>query len=208
MLSLLTEKIIILLFSFGLCLLAILIIFSSSQDRSGPWYDDIHITCSYGNINNVGRIEPAKNAMYTKDLIFCTGYRVTMPYNSKYFYEVHYFTADDRWIGGEVVTTSGVHLVENGSIPSLVEDDGTVVPAAGIRIVLLSSDGKNIGFWSKLVAHNVLTLDVYAKSRPDVDNVWKPPFSKPAGSKDTATEVPTVTAPDMYYPGNGNSGSM
>lgn len=155
-------------------LFSILVSFASHQDHEGPWYDDIKLTCVYGNINNKGRVEDVKTAMFTEDLILCSGYRITLPYNSNYYYEVHYFTSDDRWISGEYRTESGVYVVEAGSFPSLINEDGTIIPAAGIRIVLVQAQGKNIGFWEKLCAHNVLTLDVFAEERPIVDNVIIP----------------------------------
>lgn len=135
------------------------------HDTKGPWLDDRYLSFSYGNINDKGYVnKDVKNALYTKDMISCTGYRITFLYGTDYVYEVHYFTADDRWISAELVKTTGGHLVENGKMPSLVESDGTQVPAAGIRIVLVKTDKTDIGFFSKLSAADCLSLDIYKDS--------------------------------------------
>lgn len=135
------------------------------HDKDGPWFEDRYLTFSYGNINDKGYVDKeVKNALYTTDMIKCTGYRVNFLYGTDYVYEVHYFTEDDRWISGELVKKTGTHLVENGKMPFLVESDGTQVPAAGIRIVLVKTDKTDIGFFNKLSAADCLTLDIYKES--------------------------------------------
>ena len=129
-----------------------------SADREGPWYDDYALTFVRGDIDELGTVDDgAKNALYTKDMIECDEFRITLKYGSDYYCEIHYFTADDRWLSFEIIKNSGTH-----SVLSLQMPDQT----AGIRLVLVRNDEKNIAWFSKESAVSSIVLDVYREPEP------------------------------------------
>lgn len=123
------------------------------SDQEGPWYDDQKLSLTSGDIDAEGHVlHDVKNAVYTKDMILCDGLRITLSFGVNYYYEIHYFTADDRWISGVLQYNSGVYTVEPDEMPA---------DAAGIRLVILTLDKSDIGFFERFTAANALSLDIY-----------------------------------------------
>lgn len=155
-------KIIFFGLSFGLIFSAVSCGYNYfNADREGPWYDDQELSFVRGDIDDTGRVDrETKKAIYTKDMIPCDGLRVTLSFGHNYYYEIHYFTAEDKWISGELQYESGVYTVEPSQMPA---------GAAGIRIVILKLDGTDIGFWERRDAAKCLTLDVYIADEASAD---------------------------------------
>ena len=141
-----------------------------NTDYSGPWYDDYSLEYVYGDINNQGRVENVEYALYTKELIGCNGFRVTLPFGSDYYYEIHYFTEEDKWLGGEYITDYGVF--DHDFLPSFEMEDGTKIVPYGIRVVLIKIDRTDITWLEKLSFIEDFCIDLY---EPVETNSWLNP---------------------------------
>lgn len=74
------------------------------------------------------------DALYTKDLIECTGYEITVSFPAGVTLEVHYFDADDVYICTKTIAEERFVSLKPG-------DDEIPEGAAGIRLCLTPDSG-------------------------------------------------------------------
>lgn len=146
-----------------------------AMDHNGPWYVDQKYNFVYGDINDKGRVEDVKYALYTKDLIKCDKLRITLDFGADYYCEVHYFTADGAWIGGVPVTQTDPFELDVAALPSL-ESNGELKPAAAFRIVLVQNQGEDISFFARGSARNCVKIDKYLEEKDHSSFDWSQIF--------------------------------
>ena len=74
------------------------------------------------------------DSLYTKDLIECTGYEITVSFPAGVKLEVHYFDADDVYIGTKTIADERFVSMKPG-------DDEIPADAVGIRLCLTPDSG-------------------------------------------------------------------
>ena len=161
-------------------------------------YKKVDLSYSVGEIvsdstgKGVASLE-CKTALFTNEAVKCTGFYVTANFKTRCDYEIHYYTADNVYIG--YVSTSDIqYIVDVGDMPVLkdyvgrmntptndisdnyknatavLDDKGNEQVAAYIRIVIRAIDGDDqifsglSGAFTKLNFANSLELCVTTKA--------------------------------------------
>ena len=126
-------------------------IFNGISERANEDYQTIHPSYTVGDIDKTtGKSTDADNAIYTKELIECTGFELYADFDSTIEYTVHYYDEDDKWIS----------CVENTELTLKV--DTMPENAHGIRIVIYPDDDQ-VSFTEKYTYANQLTVKVTTK---------------------------------------------
>ena len=85
-------------------------------------YDTAKFTYAQGQIvsdsTGSGVVEESNNSLYSKESLTCTGFVIKTDFNTRVDYEIHYYTADNKYIGYEVVTDEN-YSVDVGHMPYL-----------------------------------------------------------------------------------------
>lgn len=99
---------------------------------------------NYGSIDIVDGTDGEKDvayvsgfdALYTRDLIKCTGYEVTVSFPAGVRLDVHYFDAEDKYIGTKTIDDERFVSLKPG-------DDELPAGAVGIRLCLTPDSGED-----------------------------------------------------------------
>ena len=122
-----------------------------SSDDTG--YDKINVSYVVGGITATGDWDKDEEcALYTKNAIECTGFKLTADFDSNIEYEVHYYDEHDKWISS--VKSSELQLeVAAGDMPE---------NATAIRIVIrpLDDEDNKIGFFETSKYAGQLTVQI------------------------------------------------
>lgn len=140
--------------TFGVVVLAILVIgflpslFNIDSDDSD--YDKVYLNFDVGALDEAGAYVEDDCALYTKDVIECTGVELCAEFDSDISYEVHFYKEDGTWISS--TTNTGLQL----TVDEMPED------AYGIRIVIrpLDDDNDKISLFEKITYANQLTVKI------------------------------------------------
>lgn len=133
-------------------------LFSIGADDSD--YEKINVSYAVGGLTATGDWDKDEEcALYTKNVIECTGFKLTADFDSNIEYEVHYYDESDKWISS--VTSSELQLeVAAGDMPE---------GAVGIRIVIrpLDDDNDKIGTFEHYTYANQLTVQITTEEVDD-----------------------------------------
>ncbi|MBQ7326387.1 MAG: hypothetical protein IJW93_02795 [Clostridia bacterium] len=123
--------------------------FSALSEKANEDYQEIHPSYTIGDIDkSTGKSTDDDDAIYTKDLIECTGFELYADFDSNIAYTVHYYDEDDKWIS----------CVENTELSLKV----ATMPenAHGIRIVIYPQDDTQVSFTEKYEYASQLTVKI------------------------------------------------
>ena len=140
-----------------LAVLAVVLVVSlvgniGNKDDDG--YKTIHPSYSVGAIDaTTGQYTEDENAIYTKDIIECTGIKLYADFDSDIKYTVHFYDENDVWIS--CVENEGLNL-------TLAELDAAEEPVHGVRIVIYPQNDENekVSFFEKSTYANQLTVKI------------------------------------------------
>ena len=117
-------------------------------------YKTIHPTYTVGGLDeNTGRPTDDECAIYTKDLIECTGIKLGADFDSDIKYVVHFYDEDDKWIS----------CSENDGLNMTLEElDAMDVAVRGVRIAIYPQADENdkVSFLEKSTYANQLTVKI------------------------------------------------
>lgn len=113
-------------------------------------YNKVNLTWDVGALDENGGYIEDDCALYTKDLIECTGVELCAEFDSNISYEVHFYKEDGTWISS--TANEGLQLM----IDEMPED------AFGVRIVIRPLDDENdkISLFEKITYANQLTVKI------------------------------------------------
>ncbi len=123
-------------------------LFSGNGDSD---FDKINVSYEVGGLTESGDWdEDEECALYTKDLIECTGVELCAEFDSNISYEVHFYKEDGTWISK--TANQGLQL----TVDEMPED------AFGIRIVIrpLDDDNDKISLFEKYTYASQLTVKI------------------------------------------------
>lgn len=138
----------------GVVILAVVVItmlpsfFNFENDDSD--FDKVNLTWDVGALDETGAYIEDDCALYTKDLIECTGVELCAEFDSNISYEVHFYKEDGTWISK--TANQGLQL----TVDEMPED------AFGIRIVIrpLDDDNDKISLFEKYKYASQLTVKI------------------------------------------------
>ena len=98
-----------------------------------------------------------ENAIYTSDLIECTGIKLCADFDSNIKYTVHLYDEEDKWIRS--VDNEGLNLVLEGL-------DAEETPVHGVRIVIYpqADENEKVSFLEKGTYARQLTVKITNKA--------------------------------------------
>lgn len=113
-------------------------------------FDKVNLTWDVGALDENGGFVEDECAIYTKDLIECTGVELCAEFDSNISYEVHFYKEDGTWISKSA--NQGLQL----TVDEMPED------AFGIRIVIrpLDDDNDKISLFEKYKYASQLTVKI------------------------------------------------
>lgn len=113
-------------------------------------FERVRLSYEVGALDEDGAYVEDECALYTKELIECTGVELSAEFDSNISYEVHYYKEDGTWISSTANT--GLQL----KIDEMPEE------AFGIRIEIrpLDDDNDKIGVFEKTKYANLLTVKI------------------------------------------------
>lgn len=113
-------------------------------------FDKVNLTWDVGALDETGAYIEDDCALYTKDLIECTGVELCAEFDSNISYEVHFYKEDGTWISKSA--NQGLQL----TVDEMPED------AFGIRIVIrpLDDDNDKISLFEKYKYASQLTVKI------------------------------------------------
>lgn len=113
-------------------------------------FDKVNLTWDVGALDETGAYIEDDCALYTKDLIECTGVELCAEFDSNISYEVHFYKEDGTWISKSA--NQGLQL----TVDEMPED------AFGIRIVIrpLDDDNDKISMFEKITYARQLTVKI------------------------------------------------
>ena len=121
-------------------------------------YKTIYPSYSVGAISKTtGAFTDDEAAIYTKDIIECTGIKLSADFDSDIKYTVHLYDEDDKWI--RCVENEGLNL-------TLEELDAESTAIHGVRIVIYpqSDENEKVSFLEKSTYANQLTVKITDKA--------------------------------------------
>ena len=121
-------------------------------------YKTIYPSYSVGAISKTtGASTDDEAAIYTKDVIECTGIKLSADFDSDIKYTVHLYDEDDKWI--RCVENEGLNL-------TLEELDAESTAIHGVRIVIYpqSDENEKVSFLEKSTYANQLTVKITDKA--------------------------------------------
>lgn len=121
-------------------------------------YKTIYPSYSVGAISKTtGAFTDDEAAIYTKDVIECTGIKLSADFDSDIKYTVHLYDEDDKWI--RCVENEGLNL-------TLEELDAESTAIHGVRIVIYpqSDENEKVSFLEKSTYANQLTVKITDKA--------------------------------------------
>lgn len=138
----------------GVVILAVVVItmlpsfFNFESDDSD--FHKVNLTWDVGALDENGGFVEDECAIYTKDLIECTGVELCAEFDSNISYEVHFYKEDGTWISK--TANQGLQL----TVDEIPED------AFGIRIVIrpLDDDNDKISMFEKYTYASQLTVKI------------------------------------------------
>lgn len=112
---------------------------------TGDWKNDVHIDWDYGAIvvdpeDNTAEYSSSFKSLYTKDLIECTGYELRVSFPAGVNLEVHYFDAEDNYLGTKKL--EDIERIVHYESGAEAIPEGT----AGIRLCLTPESGTSFKF--------------------------------------------------------------
>ena len=146
----------------ALVVVAVFVIGSCSNNADSAWNDvklkyEVGAICttSDGDVK-IGDFVDDNSALYTYDLIKCTGFRIVRDSSYIVSYEVHYYDKDDK----HLVDENGLPVVHyKESLEYTVPSGSMPEGAVGIRIVVRSIDDVDMNFvWNMWKYDDALTL--------------------------------------------------
>ena len=149
----LLSKVVAIVLAF-VVLLAVVSIFAKDDDG----YKTIYPSYSVGAISKTtGDFTEDEAAIYTKDIIECTGIKLSADFDSDIEYTVHLYDEDDKWI--RCVENEGLNL-------TLEELDAESTAIHGVRIVIYpqSDENEKVSFLEKSTYANQLTVKITDKA--------------------------------------------
>lgn len=138
----------------GVVILAVVVItmlpsfFNFESDDSD--FDKVNLTWDVGALDESGAYTKDDCALYTKDLIECTGVELCAEFDSNISYEVHFYKEDGTWIS--MTANEGLQL----TVDEMPDE------AFGIRIVIrpLDDDNDKISLFEKYTYASQLTVKI------------------------------------------------
>lgn len=124
-------------------------------DSANDDYKKVNLSYTVGEIDKTtGRPVENECAMYTKDIIECTGVELYADFDSDIKYTVHFYNENEEWLS--CVDNEGLNLKIEEDMP---ED------AFGVRIVIYpqSDENSKISLFEKGTYANQLTVKVTTK---------------------------------------------
>ena len=121
-------------------------------------YKTVRPTYSVGAISNsTGDFTEDECAIYTKEIIECTGIQLYADFDSNIKYTVHLYDEDGKWIRS--VENEGLNLTLEGL-------DAEETPVHGVRIVIYpqADENEKVSFLEKGTYANQLTVKVTTKA--------------------------------------------
>lgn len=126
-------------------------------------YKTIYPSYSVGAISKTtGASTDDESAIYTKDIIECTGIKLAADFDSDIKYTVHLYDEDDKWI--RCVENEGLNL-------TLEELDAEDTAVHGVRIVIYpqSDENEKVSFLEKGTYAAQLTVKITDKATKTTD---------------------------------------
>ena len=122
-------------------------LFTGNDDSD---FDKVNLTWDVGALDETGAYIDDDCALYTKDLIECTGVELCAEFDSNISYEVHFYKEDGTWIS--MTANEGLQLTV----------DEMPAEAFGIRIVIrpLDDDNDKISLFEKYTYASQLTVKI------------------------------------------------
>lgn len=119
-------------------------------------YKTIHPTYSIGGLDTTtGRPTDEKCAIYTKDIIECTGIKLYADFDSDIKYVVHFYDENEEWIACE--ENEGLNSAFEGLD---AEIDGKSVYGVRIAIYPQNDENDKVSFLEKATYGNQLTVKI------------------------------------------------
>lgn len=121
-------------------------------------YKTVRPSYSVGAISKTtGDFTEDENAIYTKNIIECTGIKLCADFDSDIKYTVHLYDKDDKWIRS--VDNEGLNL-------TLENLDAEETPVHGVRIVIYpqSDENEKVSFLEKGTYAKQLTVKITDKA--------------------------------------------
>lgn len=108
-------------------------------------YETANLNFAQGQIvsdsTGSGVVEESGNSLYSKNSLTCTGFIIQTDFNTRVDYEIHYYTADNKYIGYEVISDEN-YSVDAGKMPVLKDYVGDIGSAEYANAdPVLSNDG-------------------------------------------------------------------
>lgn len=152
------KKVIAIVLAFGAIIGCVSLVSGLGEDDDG--YTTIHPTYTVGALDKeTGRPVEDDCAIYTKDLIECTGFKLYADFDSDIKYVVHFYDDNETWLA--CVENEGLNMAQEGlDLASEVLEDGQEI--AGIRICIYPQNDENdkVSFFEKNTYGNQLTVKI------------------------------------------------
>lgn len=126
-------------------------------------YKTVHPSFSVGAISETtGEYTDDECAIYTKNIIACTGIKLCADFDSDIKYTVHLYDEDDKWL--RCVNNEGLNL-------TLEELDAEETAVHGVRIVIYpqSDENEKVSLFEKGTYANQLTIKITDKATKTTD---------------------------------------
>ena len=147
------KKAIAIVLAFAMIIGVVSLVSAFGEDAEG--YKTVYATYTVGDISKTtgSFVKDAENALYTKDIIECTGIKLYADFDSDIEYTVHFYDEDETWLS--CMSNEGLNL----TVEDMPED------TFGVRIVIYPQSDENgkIGIFEKSQYANQLTIKVTNK---------------------------------------------
>ena len=147
------KKVLALVLSFTAVIGCVALIANfTGADKDG--YKTVNPTFSVGGLSELtGRPTENECALYTKELIVCTGIKLSADFDSDIKYVLHLYDEDDKWIS----------CIENDGLNMTQEELDTMEPAVyGVRIAIYPENDadEKISLFERATYANQLTVKI------------------------------------------------
>ena len=153
------KKVVVIALVFAALVAVISIFVTFSEDDEG--YKTINPAFKVGALDeSTGRpVEDEKCALYTKNVIACTGIKLYADFDSDIKYVVHFYDENDSWLG--CVENEGLNM----TIDESMDEASELGDVYGVRIVIYPQSDENgkIGLFERGTYANQLTVKITNK---------------------------------------------
>ena len=153
------KKVIAIVLAFGAIIGCVSLVSGLGEDDQG--YKTINPAFKVGALDeSTGRpVEDEKCALYTKNVIACTGIKLYADFDSDIKYVVHFYDENDSWLG--CVENEGLNM----TIDESMDEASELGDVYGVRIVIYPQSDENgkIGLFERGTYANQLTVKITNK---------------------------------------------